>query len=398
MNAPVTQFRAVPQEDLDWLGTGPIPAAAYYDPAYYELEREAVFRRGWVNVGHVSELPATGGFIKRELEFAKASLLIVRGRDQQIRAFHNVCTHRGTQLIDEAQGTNTKFSCRYHMWTFSDQGALLSAPDFEAFGVSKESCGLTTVRLEIVAGLIFVNLSGTAETLRESLGVFADQMEATPVARATGFSEYHYEVEANWKLCFDNFQENYHLRFIHPQTGHGGVGTDNPFGYPQRYRFEGPHRGQTIWYNVDAPPQGPVQQMARERNFAALMQKGMLGGESDNEYFVPFPNIFMLGSPFQNFTHIVYPISASRSRGVIRVYWVGEPDTASEAFGREYHLMMLRDVHSEDLDVIEAGQRGLSSGALKHIHFQTQEALCRHLFMQVDQRVERYRRELGEGA
>lgn len=396
MNPPSTHFRPVPQEDLDWLGTSPIPAAPYYDPAFYELEREAVFRRNWINVGHVSELPKTGGYIRRDLEFANSSLLIVRGRDQIIRAFHNACTHRGTQLVDTPEGNNTKFSCRYHMWTFDDQGQLLSAPDFEKFSVSKENCALATVPLEIVAGLIFVNMSGTAEPLGKSLGAFADQMEATPVAQATGFSEYHYTVEANWKVCFDNFQENYHLRFIHPQTGHGGVANENPFGYPQRFQFEGPHRGQTIWYNAGAQPKGTVQRIARERIYEALSNKNMIGGDTDREYFVPFPNLFMLGNPFQNFTHVVYPVTPGRSRGVIRIYWIGEPDSASEAFGREYHMMMLRDVHSEDLDVIEAGQRGLSSGAINHIHFQTQEALCRHLFMHVDHLVHNYKRELGD--
>lgn len=398
MNILAPDFTPVAQQELDWLGTDPIPTKPYYDPQYFEWEREAVFRRGWVNVGHVSELPASGGFIKRELEFAKASLLIVRGRDGDIRAFHNVCTHRGTQLVDDAQGKQSKFTCRYHMWTFSDQGALLSAPDFESFSVPKSRCALPIVQLEVIAGLIFVNLSGTASSLRESLGSFAEQMEAMPIAKATHFSEYHYEVEANWKLCFDNFQENYHLRFIHPQTGHAGIGAQNPFGYPQGYRFEGPHRGQSIWYNLDAAPQGPVQQLAREKSYMALAQRGLIGGAADNDYVIPFPNMFMLGSPFQSFSHVVYPLEAGRSRGVIRVYWVGDAANASDALGREYHLMMLRDVHSEDLAVIEAGQRGLSSGALQHIHFQTQEVLCRHLYTHVDQAVQNWRREQGEGA
>ena len=115
------------------LGTEPIPARYYYDPEWYELERKAVFLRSWLNVGHVCELPEPGSFIRRELEFARASLLIVRGKDGVIRAFHNVCTHRGTQLTDEASGKKTTFSCRYHMWTFGTDGALISAPDFERF-------------------------------------------------------------------------------------------------------------------------------------------------------------------------------------------------------------------------------------------------------------------------
>ena len=86
--------------------------------------------------------PEPGSFVRRELEFAGASLLLVRGKDGSIRAMHNVCTHRGTQLTDEECSKRATFSCRYHMWTFGTDGALLSAPDFERFSTTKESCAL----------------------------------------------------------------------------------------------------------------------------------------------------------------------------------------------------------------------------------------------------------------
>ena len=92
------------------LGTEPIPAKYYYDPDWYELERKAVFMRSWLNVGHVCELPETGSFVRRDIEFANASLLIVRGKDGEIRTMHNVCTHRGTQLVDEESGKRPTFN------------------------------------------------------------------------------------------------------------------------------------------------------------------------------------------------------------------------------------------------------------------------------------------------
>ena len=125
-----SSFRRVPPEDLAWLGTGPVPAKPYYDPAYFELERQAVFLKSWIQIGHVCEFPVAGSFVRRDLEFAKASLLVVRGRDDQLRAFHNVCTHRGTQLVDEAAGRRSTFSCPYHRWTYGTDGALLSRPGF----------------------------------------------------------------------------------------------------------------------------------------------------------------------------------------------------------------------------------------------------------------------------
>ena len=395
MNVPQSGFVPVSQAQVDFLGTAPVPARPYYDPDWYELERKAVFLRSWINVGHVCEVPGTGDFIHRSLEFANASLLIVRGKDGEVRAFHNACTHRGTRLVREAQGHRANFRCPYHSWTFGHDGALLSAPDFEGFHLSKDQCALKAVRTEVLAGLIFVNFDPAATPLREEVGDFADEMETVPVARATEFSEYTYELKANWKIVYDNFQENYHLRFIHPRTGAGGTGPGNPFGYPSRYRFRGDHRGQTIWYNADSPPRGPVQVGGFMVAATSLARKGLLDTPHGQEYFGLFPTFFMLGNPLQNFSHVVYPIDAGRTRGVIRMYWVGEAQNASELFARHAGLTMMRDLHAEDIDVIEDGYAGLAGGAIEHIHFQTQEALCRHLFNTVAEKVRVFQAEQG---
>ena len=391
MNA-ATGFAPVSQASVDHLGREPVPAAPYYDPAWYADEIEAMFKRNWLEVGHVCEVPEPGSWVRRELEFAGASLLIVRGKDGAVRAFHNVCTHRGTQLVEEAAGRQAKFTCPYHAWTFASDGALLSAPDFESFGLDKADCALKQVRLETCGGLIFVNLDPTARPLREWLAGLADDIDALPCAKATTFSEYTYEIEANWKLTYDNFQENYHLRFIHPKTGLATFSADNPFGYPKRYRFHGVHRTQTVWSNPE-PTITPLQRVGIGAAIAAGMKRGIVGGPNDREYFALFPNFFLLGTPAPHFSHTVFPLGPTKSRGVIRLYWVGADASASERFGREYVMASARDIHSEDRAVIAAGQRGLSSGALSHIHFQTQESLCRHLWNGVRDAVEAYRVE-----
>ena len=126
-------FEPVSKEALAFVGTEPIPAYPYYDPVYFELEREAIFKRSWVQVGHACELPELGSFIVRPFEIAKASILITRTKEGEIQAFHNVCPHRGTVLVEQESGTRNRFSCPYHAWTFSNKGELLSAPDFEKF-------------------------------------------------------------------------------------------------------------------------------------------------------------------------------------------------------------------------------------------------------------------------
>lgn len=396
MSSEAAQHTIAPG-DIAWLGTDPIPAKPYYDPAYFELERRAVFLRSWIHVAHVCELPEPGSFVRRELEFAPASLLIVRGRDQEIRAFHNVCTHRGTQLVEAAAGLQSRFSCPYHAWTYGTDGALLSAPDFDAFHVDKADCSLRTVRLEECGGMLFVNFAADALPLREWLGAYAEQLEQMPVAHATTFSEYTYEMAANWKLNYDNFQENYHLRFIHPRSGGAGVGGANPFGYPASIGFNGPHRTQRIWSNPE-PDVKPFQRAASMRGFAAAHRRGIAALPYGRDYLAFFPNTFVIGTPTQPFSHTIYPISADRSHGVVRIYWVGDDENASERFAREYALATLRDIHAEDISMIESGQRGLSSGALTHIHFQDMEALCRHLFLSVDAQVQAYLDKTGASA
>jgi phenylpropionate dioxygenase-like ring-hydroxylating dioxygenase large terminal subunit len=391
MNVQSGQYQVPSNEDAAALGTEPIPAGPYYRADYFELEREAIFRRSWLQIGHICELPEPGSFIVRPVEVANASILITRNKDDKIRAFHNVCTHRGTQLVAEDSGKKLAFSCRYHMWTFGADGALRSAPDFERFYVEKSDCNLREVAVDVCAGLIFVNLDkAPAQSLRAFLGPLAEQLETLPVSRATTFHEYVYEIDANWKLTYDNFQENYHLRFIHPRSGAAAGGPENPFGYPTDVGFYGPHRTQTIWANPKAVPT-PVQGSA----FGILAQfaagDGLFANVHIKDYFALFPNFFLFGMPTQHFSHCVMPISATRSRGVIRLYWIGEDDSASERFAREYSMAIARDIHAEDRAVIEAGQRGLSSGALEHIHFQSQEVLCRHFFQTVDKAVQDYK-------
>ena len=393
MNLQTSTFDQAPLPDL---GQAPIPAKAYYDPEWFELERQAVFLRTWFPIGHVCEVPEPGSFIRREVEFARASLLITRGKDGVIRALHNACTHRGTQLTEAEQGKQPSFTCRYHAWTFASDGALLSAPEFEKFALAKKDCALKQVSCAVHAGLIFINFDPQpGQDLHAFLGPLADGMESVPCAQATQFSEYVYEINANWKLTYDNFQENYHLRFIHPSSAKAGLGEINPFGYPTAMALHDPHRTQAIWSNPDAAASLTPGQML---GFAAGAKATMRGDVPDNPenrtYFALFPSFFMLGSSGNNFSHTVYPISAEKSRGVIRIYWINDDLTASTRYAREYTTAVTRDIHSEDISVIEAGQRGLASGALEHVHFQQQEVLCRHLYMMVEQAVRAYQAEL----
>jgi phenylpropionate dioxygenase-like ring-hydroxylating dioxygenase large terminal subunit len=378
------------------LGTEPIPAYPYYHPDYFELEKAAIFRRTWLQIAHICELPEPGSFIVREIEIASASILITRGPDDVVRAFHNVCTHRGSQLVREGSGNRFAFTCAYHMWNFGHDGKLRAAPDFDRFYVDKSKCNLVRVSVDTCGGLIFVNLDPSPrQTLREFLGGVADELEALPMARATCFSEYVYEMEGNWKLIVDNFQENYHLRVVHARSAGGsGTGPENPFGYPVAFGFNGPHRRQTIWTNPAVKP-APVQGVGFAKMVECAAGDGLLDGPVNKDYFGIFPNLFVFSQPIMPQSHCIMPLSPDRSRGVVRLYWIGEDTNASRRFAREYAFASIREVHAEDRISIEANQRGLRSGALQHIHFQSQEVLCRHFYHAVQSAIDDFKSSTG---
>ena len=112
------------------LGTGPISFRDSTSPEFYELEREAIFKRAWLNVGRVEELPRVGSYFTKEVEAARTSVVVVKGKDETIRAFYNVCRHRGNKLVwndfprEETNGTCRQFTCKYHGWRYDLEGAL----------------------------------------------------------------------------------------------------------------------------------------------------------------------------------------------------------------------------------------------------------------------------------
>lgn len=385
----MADFRAVPNEELAFLGTEPVPAAPYYDPAYYELEREAVFRRSWLHVGRVSEIAQPDGFIVRRIGAARASVLITREAGGELRAFHNVCAHRGNELVWEDAGQARSFSCRYHMWTYGSDGSLRAVPDEQRFfSFDKAECGLRPVAVDTCAGFVFVNLApAPAQTLHEYLGPVAGELDRLHFAEFTDFEQYHCDVAANWKTAFHNFQETYHLRWVHrPSSGGRATSRENPFGYPERYHFWGPHSGGTRWL-VPRPVLTEVQLKA----LAAAPPPPDAPGRGSWEFYYLFPNVYLEplagGNPF---TMQFWPAGSDRTRLVIRMYRKGPDQSAAMRFSREYSASGLMDVHAEDVELVEGNHRGLSSGVLDGIRFQAQEAICRHFYQMVADRVRDY--------
>jgi Rieske 2Fe-2S family protein len=188
--------------------------AFYSDASIYALDVERIFMRRWLCVGHESRIPNSGDFFVHEI--AGESLIIVRGRDEVVRALVNVCRHRGSEVCYEKEGNAKALVCPYHAWAYELDGSLRAARQMNE-SIDKSEYGLTQIHVQIQEGLIFVcfaddppKLNDVEQTLRASLGRYG-WADAKVVHRGI------YSVDANWKLAMENYFECYHCGPAHPE-------------------------------------------------------------------------------------------------------------------------------------------------------------------------------------
>ena len=207
------------------LGTGPVSFRDSTSPEFYELEREAVFKRAWLNVGRVEEVPRVGSYFTKEIDAAKTSVIVVKGKDEQIRAFYNICRHRGNKLVwndfpnEEVKGTCRQFTCKYHGWRYDLDGALTFVQqEGEFFDLDSAQYGLSPVHCDIWNGFIFINFDPEPrQTLREFLGPMITALDDYPFEKMTERYDFVAHNNSNWKIFADAFQEYYHVPSLHPQ-------------------------------------------------------------------------------------------------------------------------------------------------------------------------------------
>lgn len=194
-----------------------LPAARYFDPEFYRLEMERVFRKSWLCVGHASQVPKSGSY--RLFEQFDQSIILSRGSDDRIRAFKNTCRHRGAALITQTEGVAKRFICPYHAWGFSSEGELKSVPEAHNFAcLNKADKALHQVRCEIWRGFIFINFDENAGALADFLGPLNAEIADFPIDDMVVKAVLDVEIDCNWKTAFDNFLEIYHVNTVHAKT------------------------------------------------------------------------------------------------------------------------------------------------------------------------------------
>jgi phenylpropionate dioxygenase-like ring-hydroxylating dioxygenase large terminal subunit len=387
------------------LGTGPVDYSDSIDPAHYEAERAAIFGRTWLNVGRVERLPRTGSYLTKELAAAGTSLIIVRGRDGQIRAFHNICRHRGNKLVwndypaQETSGTCRQFTCKYHAWRYGLDGELTFVQqENEFFGIDKTQFGLKAVRCEVWEGFIFVNLDPAALPLADYLGELAKGIEGYPFHEMTGVFTYRAEIGSNWKLFIDAFAEFYHAPVLHQkQAVKDEADKLLSVGFEAlHYDLNGPHSMISTWGGM-APPRDPSMVKPMER----VLRSGLFGpwdrpaidgldplppGLNPARHrswgidtFVFFPNFMLLiWAPGWYLTYHYWPTAVDRHVFETSLYFV-PARTARERLRQELAAVTFKEYALQDANTLEATQSMIASRAVTEFPLGDQEILLRHL-------------------
>jgi Rieske 2Fe-2S family protein len=192
-----------------------LEAPFYNAPEILDLDIEVIFNRHWIFVAVEPELPEPGDCIT--VEVGRASILLLRGDDMEIRAFHNVCRHRGAKLIDERATTIGNIVCRYHGWTYNEDGDLILAEHMGA-GFDKSCHGLKAVHIRSIAGLIFICLADEApKDIDDMARVMTPYIAPHDIANCKVAFTSDLIEEGNWKLTMENNRECYHCEANHPQ-------------------------------------------------------------------------------------------------------------------------------------------------------------------------------------
>lgn len=198
------------------LGGQPIPGYRYTSREFAQREFDGVFAQNWLLLGRESEIPEAGDWQAEDV--GQESILMVRQPDGGVKAFYNVCQHRGNRLVFEPKGQTKRFVCKYHGWAYLPDGKLDFAQDAEDFPQGNP-CGklvLKEVACETFAGFIWVNMAVEPQSLKDYLGPVWDDWNMYPIAGMQRYMAYTVKVPCNWKVIQDNFNESYHLRTVHP--------------------------------------------------------------------------------------------------------------------------------------------------------------------------------------
>lgn len=325
-----------------------IPSDWYYEPMIARLERNQVFGRGWQVVGRKDQVDSPGKFFT--IEMAGEPLVVVRGADDVLRGFFNVCRHHAAAVAIADAGATQLFRCPYHGWTYGLDGSLKGTPDFAGVcDFDRAANGLVPVHVATWESFVFVRLSAGGPHLEEFLGDLAARIAPRELSRLKFHSRRDYVLRCNWKVFVDNYLDGgYHVPYIHK-------GLNSVLEYSDYTIENGDH------YCLQSSP------------LVDTVEKTRAGDRA--YYYWLYPNFMINVYEGVMDTNLVLPIAPDLTR-VIFDFYFDESKLASAA-----ESIAISDlVQREDVGVCEAVQRGLGSRAYRAGRLSVRREAGEHLF------------------
>lgn len=391
-------FETKLHSDTPEMGNDPLPVEPYVSKAFFEQERENIFKRSWLEVARVEELPNPGDYITVNVEVLKTSVILVRSEDDQVLAFHNICTHRGNKVALEKQGNTRGFTCGFHSWVFGLDGTLEHMNAEEYFVGDHDKCdlGLIPISVDTWKGFIFIHaMEQPPQTLSDYLGGMGKQLEPFPHEECEHIARYTGTPRVNWKVAIDAFQEAFHAIMVHRDSLPGAAGSPlNPGAALTSARFYGPHRSLSAWLNMEYLPPDVGMMVGKYGPAFVTSHEDYPGINPDGDeswWFdinVIFPNFFCDVGPGWYFTYNFWPISENETRWVMDIYQI-KAENAGALLAQEHTKVLLRDAVLEDFSTLEDTQSMMESGALKSILASDLEIAIRHQMYVVNQWLEK---------
>jgi Rieske 2Fe-2S family protein len=341
-----------------------LPARYYTDPSIFDLERERFYRRRWVGVARLDEIPKRGDYLTREV--AGDSLIVVRTDPGRVRGLYNVCRHRGTRLCGDSSGSFAgSIQCPYHAWTYDYEGRLIGAPHMDGSpGFRKEDFPLGAVRADIWDGFVFVCLSDAAPALFDQLASLPAKFAPWGMADLVRAHRIVYDVKANWKLIVQNYNECLHCPTLHPALN------------KLSHYLSGENEGlQPSYMGGRMDLNDGVDTMSMD----GVCRRDPLPGLPADErrrvyYYSVFPNFLIAPHPDYVLTHTLWPEAPDRTRIVCE--WLVHPDEASRAdFDLSDATTFWDMTNRQDWHVCELAQAGISSPAYRPGPYSNREDL-----------------------
>ena len=377
MPAPITAH-----DNRDPLDGWSLPAWTYDDPDFFAAEVETVFAASWQVVCHVSDISNIGDW--HSFEFLGESIIVVRGVDDVVRAFTNVCRHRGSRLLDGSSGCAKKFVCPYHAWTYELDGKLRGVPDSASYpGLDKSRHGLVPVAIEIWQGFIFVRLKDQGPSVAKMMAPYETMIAPYRFddLKANGRVTLR-PRDVNWKNIGDNYSDGLHINVAHP-------GLTRLFG--KSYGVEAtPHVDQMWGDLIDKPSPNwsermyqrllpPVPHLPKNR------QRHWL-------YFKLWPNVAFDIYPDQIDFMQWLPVSPTTC--LIREISYVLPDERREMKAARYlNWRINRQVNAEDTELIARVQSGMASRSFSVGPLSDKEVCLRHFCQRMRELIPQAREE-----